>query len=386
MKGVIVREIRSLIFRPAASTSTSIQQAQKASENQPKVNTHIKFTDEDPRPAEKTKTKKKPLPSVKPMESWNLHAWYYASVTLNQVVLTPSDTDRDVSRVLIEVYFEMFREVLGGSFDSKEEDDNEGSVAGPSETPHKERKKWTKGKEKEIRGAAGFVEVEDSNSRLISAILTGVNRSLPFAKVDAVGENDMFNKHIDTLFLITHKSTFNISLQALMLILHVITTLTTTAPSSSRSDGGGIATSLSDRFYRTLYASLSDPRLSKSNKQAMYLNLLFKALKVDTNLERVKAFVRRFVQVLVVGAGGAGGTEFVAGGLYLLGEVGIPLDQLVPLIDTYFVQLFSTAPQLKEMLSSRTQSDIGDSVYDPRKRDPQYAHASASPLYELVGG
>ena len=51
----------------------------------------------------------------------------------------------------------------------------------------------------------------------------------------------------------------------------------------------------------------------------MYLNLLFKSLKVDANSERVKAFVKRFVQVL--GCGGGGGTEFIAGGLYLLGEV-----------------------------------------------------------------
>lgn len=26
----------------------------------------------------------------------------------------------------------------------------------------------------------------------------------------------------------------------------------------------------------------------------------------------------------------------------------------------------------------------GDEEYDPRKRDPQYAHASKSPLWELV--
>jgi ribosome biogenesis protein MAK21 len=51
----------------------------------------------------------------------------------------------------------------------------------------------------------------------------------------------------------------------------------------------------------------------------MYLNLLFKSLKADEDKERVKAFVRRFVQVLVSGGGGA--MEFVAGGLYLLGEV-----------------------------------------------------------------
>ena len=43
---------------------------------------------------------------------------------------------------------------------------------------------------------------------------------------------------------------------------------------------------------------------------------------MDTKTERVKAFVRRFVQLLV--AAGSGGIEFVAGGLFLLGEVSWP--------------------------------------------------------------
>lgn len=71
-----------------------------------------------------------------------------------------------------------------------------------------------------------------------------------------------------------------------------------------------------------MYDSLHDARLASSSKQAMYLNLLFKSIKADAgNLdnERIKALVRRFVQLLV--SGGSGATEFVAGGLFLLGEV-----------------------------------------------------------------
>jgi len=75
----------------------------------------------------------------------------------------------------------------------------------------------------------------------------------------------------------------------------------------------------------------------------MYLNLFFKSVKADAAVvvtamstggadgseivaeraergERVKALIRRFLQVLVSGGGGA--PEFIAGGLYLLGEVG----------------------------------------------------------------
>ena len=56
----------------------------------------------------------------------------------------------------------------------------------------------------------------------------------------------------------------------------------------------------------------------------MYLNLFFKSVKADAGNddgERVQALIRRFIQVLVSGGGGA--TEFTAGGLYLLGEVSL---------------------------------------------------------------
>lgn len=136
------------------------------------------------------------------------------------------------------------------------------------------------------------------------------------------------NKHIDTLFLITHTSTFNTSLQALLLIQQISSSLSQSPESSSSA----LSKSIVDRFYRTLYQSLHDGRLASSSKQTMYLNLLFKSMKVDNNSERVKSFVRRFVQVLA--SGSAGGTEFVVGGLYLLGEV-----RLLHTISNYLIEM-----------------------------------------------
>jgi ribosome biogenesis protein MAK21 len=48
----------------------------------------------------------------------------------------------------------------------------------------------------------------------------------------------------------------------------------------------------------------------------MYLNLLFKALRVDTNIGRVMAFVKRLLQVMM-----GHQPPFICGALYLLGEV-----------------------------------------------------------------
>jgi ribosome biogenesis protein MAK21 len=329
MKSIIVREIISLVLKsPTSSVASSTLHSQQSASAQ---NTKIRFADAPT--TSDIATNKKEDRSKK--NGGNPHARYYATITFNQIVLSPTSADNQVAKELIDVYFELFKELLG---EGKVEDDAliNGDGATKQQDPKGEQRKprtEKKGKGKEAKGEAGFTEVENSNSKLVSAILTGVNRALPYAKMD-VGDvryvfffrmdqycvhswtffYHRFNKHIDTLFLITHKSTFNTSLQALLLILQITTSMSPDPSSSSLPEF------IRDRYYRTLYASLFDPRLSQSAKQAMYLNLLFKSLKVDKNEERVKSFVRRFIQVLANGGGG-GGAEFTVGGLYLLGEV-----------------------------------------------------------------
>ncbi|KAF8191466.1 CBF/Mak21 family-domain-containing protein [Mycena galopus ATCC 62051] len=352
MKSVIVREIIALVLRPPAPPPTAAPTASK----------HIVFAD-DAKPKPKPKTEEK-------RAAGNVHARYYATITFNQIVLSPGD--KDVALQLIDVYFELFKELLGeGNVSDDVEDEGETERPAEVKTDKGGRvrvrdggkgKGKGKGKATEVKGAAGFTEVEDAHSKLISAILTGVNRALPFAKIEA-GDVGL-NKHIDTLFLITHTSTFNISLQALVLIQQISASLTPPESASASSSSSPTSKSITDRYYRTLYSSLHDNRLATSSKQAMYLNLLFKSLKADTNPERVKAIVRRFVQVLV--SGGSGATEFIAGGLFLLGE------------------LFSSTPGLRSMLNQPDAENAESEDYDPRKRDPQYAHASSSPLWELM--
>ncbi|KAG8867224.1 hypothetical protein FRC20_006311 [Serendipita sp. 405] len=203
-----------------------------------------------------------------------------------------------------------------------------------------------KGKERVPQNSAnGVVDGTDSSSsaesKLISAILTGINRALPFAGTDSA----KLDEHMDTLFRITHEASFNVSIQSLMLIQRVAET----------------KTSVHARYFRTLYASLQDHRLAASSKQAMYLNLLFKSLKMDNNNARVKAFVKRFLQALATGPGYE--PSFICGGLFLLGE------------------LFTITPGLRKAVSSLPES--ADS-YDPKKREPEYSGAASSCIWELV--
>lgn len=52
----------------------------------------------------------------------------------------------------------------------------------------------------------------------------------------------------------------------------------------------------------------------------MYLNLLFDALKVDAEIKRTMAFVKRLCQVFTLA-----GVPFLSGALFLLGEVSLPV-------------------------------------------------------------
>ena len=255
---------------------------------------------------------------------WRAHAQYYAAITFNQIVLSTSEADRGAARTLMDVYFQLFHEVVG----ERELEPADDAIHTPEELKDKRKEKihkkarTQKGNSKEVRGAAGFSEVLDPDARLLGAILTGVNRALPYAQfggenieyvlyqapVVGCGRANLvrFDKHMGTLFLLVHTSTFSISLRALTLIQQIAASCPAYSPVASR-------------FYRALYATLLDPRLHTTRNQALFLNLLFKSLKADSHLARVMAFVKRFCQVLV---NGFGGSEFVAGGLWLLGEVG----------------------------------------------------------------
>ncbi|KAG8684601.1 hypothetical protein FRC08_013612, partial [Ceratobasidium sp. 394] len=258
-------------------------------------------------------------------------ARYYGVITLNQFTLTLGD--KDVAAALVGLYFQLFEDILGKG----EEPSGEGEAEPKEERMHRPSarekarlKAKDKGKGKGPSGEAVFAETEDSNAKLIAALLTGVHRALPFAKTDT----SVFDKHLHTLFRITHSAPFNISIQALVLIEKV----------SSANQ------SISDRFYRTLYDSLLDPRLLTSSKQAMYLNLLFKAMKADTSYRRVVAFVKRTLQSLTVHQ-----PPFICGALYLLGE------------------LFNTTPGLRDLLKDnevkRNQTTIAEDVDDPPRGD-----------------
>ena len=189
-----------------------------------------------------------------------------------------------------------------------------------------------------------------------------------------------FEQHLDTLFKITHCSNFNTSIQALTLIQQL---------ACSRSQ-------CTDRFYRALYESLLDPRLLTSSKHAMFLNLVFKALKSDTNQKRIMAFIKRLLQVA-----GLQQPPFLCGVLYLVQElssVPVSVKSLLDKPEEHEVEgdeVFQDVRDEDQEVKAPTADDADSlryvnpptmlPVYDGRKRDPEHSHADKSCLWELVG-
>lgn len=113
------------------------------------------------------------------------HGRYYGLITLNQITLT--SRDRDLAGQLVQVYFELFREILG-SGNGKPAADAAGEQQNKLEKVTGKVEKWQgrrKGtKQSRKKNAQNEEEVEQGDSKLIAAVLTGVSRALPFARLE----------------------------------------------------------------------------------------------------------------------------------------------------------------------------------------------------------
>ncbi|RKP08292.1 CBF/Mak21 family-domain-containing protein, partial [Thamnocephalis sphaerospora] len=289
----------------------------------------------------------------------DVNAQYYAIVTLNQVILTRADVE--AANRLVDLYFAYFHKLLKRQ--------QEAQARGKGGADAAKKKKNRKQLERERKAEEELQARMTVEAKMIAQLLTGVNRAFPFAKV----ADDVYNAHLDTLYKIVHTGTFNVVVQALRLIFQA---------SSAKQ-------AVSDRFYRVLYETLMDPRLGSSSKQAMYLNLLYRALKDDSSTVRVMSFIKRITQIVCFQQ-----APFSCGALYLLMQENQGLKALVtqPEDDEeeeHFTDVDDgeehDADESASKQHANASRDANPQKYDGRKRDPRYAGAEKSCLWELVG-
>jgi ribosome biogenesis protein MAK21 len=106
-----------------------------------------------------------------------LRSQYYAITFLNQIVLRSGGADESSANLLIDVYFGVFEGLIGTESHREKGKDLE----------TKQKNRWRDGKkdakpQKVIKSNAN--EFEGLNAKMLSGLLTGVNRALPYAKVE----------------------------------------------------------------------------------------------------------------------------------------------------------------------------------------------------------
>ncbi|XP_038990423.1 CCAAT/enhancer-binding protein zeta-like [Phoenix dactylifera] len=338
-----------------------------------------------------------------------LRAKYQAVNFLSQILLSKKGDGPKIAKRLVDAYFALFKVLISEANDGekmcKKAKNNRKSVDG------EEKSKKVKGKMtsslqngKKEPSLGSNVEMD---SRLLSAVLTGVNRAFPFVSSDEA--DDIVEVQTPVLFRLVHSGNFNIGVQALMLLYQI----------TSKNQ---IA---SDRFYRALYSKLLTPAAVTSSKPEMFLGLLVKAMKNDINLKRVAAFSKAPHAVLTSldDHGYCSAIELPeeqlfsaplnmhGGCLFILSEV---LKAKPPLWGNSAIQAVPVLHKLvKKLQNSNYKEDYDSEVddgsriktvsdgskeevqpshmrsklpagYDPRHREPSYCNADHASWWELT--
>jgi ribosome biogenesis protein MAK21 len=221
-----------------------------------------------------------------------LRAQYTAVVFVSQLALSHRGADPAVAEQMITLYFDLFQSLLAAPIEAGAAADGafrgKGSpAAGVAAKAKAGGKKGGKGsgkpKKKGTEGPAGPDAVADASvgvdSRLLRALLTGINRALPYVPAEAA--DALVERVSPAVYRIAHGSSLGAACQALALLYQMM---------ASKA-------AASDRFYRALYDALLAPALPRSASAAMFLALLFRAARADVNPKRVAAIIKRLLQV-----------------------------------------------------------------------------------------
>uniref|UniRef100_A0A6G1SB99 CCAAT/enhancer-binding protein zeta n=1 Tax=Aceria tosichella TaxID=561515 RepID=A0A6G1SB99_9ACAR len=122
------------------------------------------------------------------------------------------------------------------------------------------------------------------DSRMMSAILTGIHRAYPYSKLN----NDIFEQHLQTLYTIAHKVNFRMRVVAMTLIKNIV---------QKRAELN--KSPIEDRFYNLVFSQLIAPELHTSSRQESFIGFVLNVINEDTVVDRKEAFIKRMLHVAV---------------------------------------------------------------------------------------
>ncbi|KAI1294985.1 CCAAT/enhancer-binding protein zeta [Halotydeus destructor] len=195
------------------------------------------------------------------------------------------------------------------------------------------------------------------DNKMMAALLTALSRALPYS---TLGQN-VLSEHMETFYKLIHFVNTNIVIQGLVLMYKVLE--------------GGSNGALADRYYSVLFRSLLSPDLEICSKLPMFLNLVYRVVKNDTNRRRVLSFVKRLLQIALDASP------------HLSASIAIVVSELIrnksEVAD--FIKADGTTPA-DDDASDLEGEDGGkkEKDYQLNARDPRFSQANKTSPWELL--
>ncbi|PRP86174.1 ribosome biogenesis protein MAK21 [Planoprotostelium fungivorum] len=312
---------------------------------------------------------------------------YYSVIYLNQTVMHSGEDA--LARKLIEIYFKLFDSLnnrqnmregraIKSSKSIKYEDEEE------KQNPSKKKKKFVK--------KTPVQELEQElDDKIRSQIMVGVRRAFPYAPF----EEEVFQAHLNNLYRYCHGFNFDRTVQAAMLILLV---------ESTRGD-------ITPRFFKMMYDRILFMNSHTATAHTQFLNILYKIMKVDGDDNRVRAFVKRLLQMCALAE-----PEVICASLVLVSSILKSKPACASLInlteetarnirrkedDKFAARIVDDDEEEKfvdvkeegQDYRGKDKAKVGEeepdlnrkpTFYDPYKRDPQYSGAESTCLWEAI--
>ena len=182
-------------------------------------------------------------------------------------------------------------------------------------------------------------------TRLLSALLAGVNRAHPYLPM----EDQKLEDHVDELYRVIHTAPAATATQALTLLFHIIIG-SPTKGKESVVDVTEESVRRQDRYYRALFAALATPSMTMGKHATMFFNILYKSMKADNDTTRVLVIAKRMLATTM-----HCNSPAFAASIFVLNEVA------------------SHHEPLRVYLEQIPDESLAGVVLDPSKREPKAA-------------
>mmetsp|Transcript_8173 Transcript_8173/g.22604 ORF Transcript_8173/g.22604 Transcript_8173/m.22604 type:complete len:900 (-) Transcript_8173:91-2790(-) len=301
---------------------------------------------------------------------------YCAVLHLSEMVLSRKvPQDGEVAALLVRIFVARLEAALRGPVKKPKVKGPKGSGKGGGKGKG-DRNRWWRPKEKRVRHGG----LQDEDNRLVRTLINGIQRALPYLDTTA-DSSPLQEETLNALFKVCHTvSSFSTRIAILSLLWRHLFERTRGEPPN--------------RFYQLLHEQLAQFDLFGSTHRQQAFLLLQRCIPADISVSRALAMSRRLLQV-----GASSAPPVAVAALAVLRDLFTARrHEMMPLLQSVDSEL-KVEPDLENddvdeehfvdddvaQAPAKTEAKAEEERprYEPAKRDPRYAKARYTPLWEL---